>query len=260
MIKKKKESNLKRFTNGFDILCTSKNKFEVWNDLMSLFAIEISNTAMRPLKDTDSFSELWQERETEYLNIMSKYNKKEARIIAQMFTLLVFELEDMVQLRKFDDVLGKLYTTLGLADSKKAQTFTPYDVCRTMANITIDKVNIKQAIKEKGYIKISDSACGAGATLIASIEKCDTLFNKLNYQNHVMYICQDIDDLCVKMCYIQLSLLGVCAIIKHGDTLSNPIKASDLDTNLKSLWFTPVFYTKTWQLRFLFHGGLRQFI
>ena len=37
-------------------------------------------------------------------------------------------------------------------------------------------------------------------------------------------VCQDLDWTAVYMCYVQLSLLGVKAIVVQGDTLAEPYK------------------------------------
>ena len=80
-----------------------------------------------------------------------------------------------------------------------------------------------------GAITICDSCCGAGATLIAGVHAARKQLEKenLNYQNHVLVVAQDIDEIVALMCYIQLSLLGVAAYIKVGNTFTEPIAEGD---------------------------------
>ena len=75
------------------------------------------------------------------------------------------------------------------------------------------------------------------------------MFKKLNYQDHVGVVAQDIDILCVQMCYIQLSLRGLSGYVVHGDTLTEP-KVTDLHR----VWFTPMWFNNVWTMRRLFHG------
>lgn len=48
------------------------------------------------------------------------------------------------------------------------------------------------------------------------------------------------------MCYIQLSLLGVAAYVKVGNSLTEPITVKD---SLDNYWFTLMYYSKIWSTR-----------
>lgn len=243
-IKNNKEYT-KRFMNGFKMLTNTRVPYEVWKDLMLLYAIEIANTALRMFKDKESLRNIWESREKQYIETIKKYNKKEQKIIAQMFTLFVLELEE----RPDQDLLGEIYMMLEIGNKKAGQFFTPYSVCEAMADVTLRKSEIAQCVKEKGYATIYDCACGAGATLVSATERCKKLFKKLNYQNHIMVIGQDIDIMCVYMSYIQLSLHGMSGFIVHGNTLTEPEV-----TDLKRIWFMPLYFNNLWTMRRLFHG------
>ena len=54
-----------------------------------------------------------------------------------------------------------------LGNDHAGQFFTPYDVCRCMAEITFDP---KLHPDMEGFISVSDPACGAGATLLAFLK------------------------------------------------------------------------------------------
>lgn len=75
------------------------------------------------------------------------------------------------------------------------------------------------------------------------------MFKKLNYQDHVGVVAQDIDITCVHMCYIQLSLHGLSGYVVHGNTLTEPEV-----TDLHRIWFTPMYFNNVWTMRRLFHG------
>lgn len=246
----KKGTYAQRFEKGFKLLTYSRSPYEVWSDLMYLFAVEISNTCTRPLKDTEPFKKVWNNREEQYKRIAKKYNEKErTRIIPQMFTLMVMELE-----RNPDqDFLGKMYMTLGIGNQNAGQFFTPYSVCRAMSEMTIRKDLLRKQVKEKGFVSVYDCACGAGATLIAAISECRKLFKRLNFQNHVWFAAQDLDITVANMCYIQLSLLGVAAVVKVGNTLADP----EFRFNEKTagqFYFSPMWFSDVWTMRRLFHN------
>ncbi|MFW9338983.1 SAM-dependent DNA methyltransferase, partial [Glaesserella parasuis] len=71
---------------------------------------------------------------------------------------------------------------------------------------------------------------GSGALIISF---CETLKSQgYNPQQQLLVIAQDIDLKSVQMCYVQLSLLGISAIIQHA----NPIANNVIDT-----YYTPLY-------------------
>lgn len=249
MKKKEENKNYKqRFMNGFHMLTGAKSLYTVWGDLMLLYSIEISNTAMRPLKDNEPFKEVWQEREEQYIKTIKTYNKKEQKIICQMFTMLVLELEKNPN----QDLLGELYMMLQISNKNAGQFFTPYNVCEMMSKLTFDRKKLGKTVHKKGYANVYDCACGAGATLISASEQCKEMFKKYNYQNHVYFVGQDIDITCVHMCYIQLSLHGLAGYVIHDNSLIKP--EPKLPEDLEKIWFTPMWFTDVWTMRRFFHS------
>lgn len=240
----------KRFQNGFKILLYSRSPYKVWQDLMTVFAIEIANTTMRKISEQDEvLKAVWDKREKEYIRIMKSYNEKERRIIVQMFTLMVMELEKNPD----QDFLGKIYMELEISNKNAGQFFTPYSICQLMSSITLDKKSVAKEVKEKGWITINDCACGAGATLIAAVIECKRLFKRLNFQNHILVVAQDIDATVAYMCYIQLSLLGVATIVKIGNTIVDPEIRMTKD-NADCFLFSPMYMSDVWAMRRFFHG------
>ncbi len=108
--------------------------------------------------------------------------------------------------------------------------------------------HVVDQVKKEGFVTISDPCCGAGATLIASVNVAKKALAKaaLNFQNHVLIAAQDIDETVALMCYIQLSLLGVAAYIKVGNTITDPMSSSD---TMENYWFTPMYFSDVWSLR-----------
>lgn len=237
-----------RFMNGFHMLTGAKSLYTVWSDLMLLYSIEIANTTMRPLKNNEPFKEVWNEREEQYIRTIKTYSKKEQKIICQMFTMLVLELEKNPN----QDLLGELYMTLRISNNRAGQFFTPYSVCEVMSKLTFDRKELGKTVHKKGYANVYDCACGAGATLISASEQCKEMFHKYNYQNHVYFVGQDIDITCVHMCYIQLSLHGLAGYVIHDNSLTKPELI--LPDDLEKIWLTPMWFSEVWTLRRFFHN------
>lgn len=116
----------------------------------------------------------------------------------------------------FQDFLGYVYMNLELGDKGKGQFFTPYNVSSAMGNISLD--NAKPIIDKNGFISINDCACGAGSTLIAALEHLYT--SDINYQNSAWVVAQDLSEIALLECYIQLSLIGAAGVVQQGDTLT----------------------------------------
>ena len=227
----------KEFLNIFRQLTYRHRAWDVWRDFIVMFACSLSN----PVDKSH-----YEEREEHYLKIIRKYHKQEQKLFPELAAQTVLALEKNPE----QDFLGGIFMELKLGDEHDGQFFTPYHVCDMMAKIAIG--DISKEIDQKGYITIHDPCCGAGATLIAGVHEARRQLEKqnLNYQNHVLVAAQDIDEVVALMCYIQLSLLGVAAYIKVGNTFTEPITDGDSTENY---WFTMMYFSDIWTTRRLVH-------
>lgn len=221
------------FLRTFSILCYGKNRWDIWRDFVYMSSAAFSNRF-----DSDNY----ERREQRYLDIIKRYKPNKQIMFAKLLARTVMALEEDPN----QDFLGSIFMELNLGNGHNGQFFTPYSVCQLMAEINLG--DIVQEVKDQGYISISDCACGAGATLIAAINCAKTKLEKekLNYQNHIFVVAQDIDEVVALMCYIQLSLLGVAGFVKVGDSLVDPVSESDTHENY---WYMPMYYTKPWLWR-----------
>ena len=108
--------------------------------------------------------------------------------------------------------------------------------------------NLVEQIEEQGYVSINDCCCGAGATLIAAINAARHKLEDagLNFQNHILVVGQDIEEVVALMCYIQISLLGVAGYVKVGNALTEPMTDND---SMENYWFTPMYFSDVWHTR-----------
>ena len=227
------------FQKVFSQLCDTKSSWQVWSDFVEMTAIAISNRF-------EIREKVKQEREARYLTIIGQYSKSEQQIFPQLVALLVTALEREAE----QDFLGEMFMALELGSHWKGQFFTPYSVCKAMANITI--ADAKDEIAQKGWVSVNDPACGAGATLIAA-RNCLELAGIGGTQ--AFFIGQDIDRTAAMMCYIQLSLLGCAGYVVIADTLVHPVTGPLLWPNLtehQDAWFMPLnFADPVWVLRWM---------
>ncbi len=157
-------------------------------------------------------------REARYLNIVKHYERSEVEDFAKAFALLTLAYEQCFSNGEiaFVDILGSLYMMLDMGNSDTGQFFTPYEVSRLMAMMQIDAA--KEPINEKGYVQVMEPAAGAGGMIIATAHALHEA--GFNYQRTMHATAIDIDARCVHMCFVQLSMLHIPAVVIHGNALS----------------------------------------
>lgn len=139
------------------------------------------------------------------MEIIKRYSPEELNEFPKMLGELVMALEEGPR-----DVLGQLFHDLALHNKHARQFFTPYDVCRMMASMTVgDAGELQREIAERGFVKTQEPACGSGAMVIALAEEMKTA--GVNYQKHLHVTAVDLDPKCVHMAYLQFSLLHIPA-------------------------------------------------
>ena len=147
------------------------------------------------------------------------------------------------------DFLGNIFMKLELGSHWHGQFFTPYNICELMAEINSD--NLKQQIEEKGWISVNDCACGAGATLIAAAN----VFRKhdVNFQDHALFVAQDVDRIAGMMCFIQLSLIGCPGYVVIANSLTSPLTGNSAlfpeEKEEQEFWYTPMWFSDVWNMR-----------
>lgn len=218
------------FIKVFHKLSYRYSAWQVWNDFLYMACTAMANVMPGPERE---------ERELCYLSTINRYRKEEQILFPEMLAIVTQAMEDNPE----QDFLGSMYHALELQQEQKGQFFTPYHICELMSEVQItEEETLKEEIDEKGYISISDPACGAGAMLIAFANT--VLRHHINYQNKVLFVAQDIDHTAAYMCYLQLSLLGCSAIIIIGDSLAKPGFHPD-----NEIWYTPMYYLNYWRFQ-----------
>lgn len=195
-------------------LSGKKNVSQIYFDWVHIMAYTLSNSA-----DKLQF----REREDAYLELVKKYDKKEIEGFTKCFGLLIQALE-----YKMRDWLGAIYMELGISNEVTGQVFTPYDMSLLMAEMAF--IGSEEKLEEKNWIGFYEPCCGAGGMTIAFAEAMQK--KKYNFQTQLVVWCEDIDENCLLMTYVQLSLLGIKAICKVKNSLSQ---------EEFSTWYTPFY-------------------
>lgn len=205
----------------FKKLQGKRDLWTVYNDFLMFAAICISNSV-------DFFNRNY--REKQFLEVEKRYTKEEMKIFGELLGALTVALETP------GDILGELLMELDLGSKLNGQFFTPYHLCKVTAKLLVDKNKISQEIEEKGYTTLNEPSVGGGAMVIAFAESMKE--EGFNPQKQLVVTCNDLDIKSVYATYIQLSLLGIPAIVHHMNTLS---------LEKYSTWKTPGYYLrKVW--------------
>ena len=187
----------------------------VFEDFMLLIAYEVAIAVDLGYKCTFNrkIDEVRLEKRLEaYKKTIEKYQEPEKEQFKKFYELLCDGLT-----RKRTDLLGQIFMELNLGDGKyKGQYFTPPHMAEFMASIGTTQ-KFETEIANKGYVTMSDPCIGAG---VMAISFCEALREKGCHFWNMFVEGADIDKKACYMSYIQLSLLGIPAVIFHRDSLS----------------------------------------
>lgn len=194
-----KKDYIKEFISKLSNLDRSRSVSTVFNDFLTLSCCSLAQTVYR----NDNL-------EQKYLNIIKTYTKGQAEEFSQLLAFLVLGLEQAPQ-----DFLGQVFMSLNLGSQANGQYFTPYSVSKFMAEINFTEI---ESLQNNQRITLSEPCCGSGALIIAFAQTLRE--HNINYQQNLFVEAIDISEMCFKMTYIQLSLLGIPAKVVQGDSLS----------------------------------------
>lgn len=212
-----------------------RHLYEVFSDFIEMVALTLSNGCDLAQYD---------KREARYMEIVKRYEADEIDRMAKAMGALVAAIE----LVRFDDVLGRIFMEMELGSSFAGQFFTPYSVSSMMARMTISEVETRAAVARNGFVTVMDPCVGAGSNAIAAAE----VFAEMGFgRRDVHFTVADLDSRCVHMAYVQLSLMGVPAVVVQGNSLTVEKRAH---------WFTVAHVTENWSHRLRMRDAEREIV
>ncbi|MFN9109784.1 MAG: N-6 DNA methylase [Bacteroidota bacterium] len=183
-----------------------RSPWELFGDFVSMSAVAIANRWPSP-------PDVRKSREDEYLRIVKKYDRDCVDKFCECLALLsrCFDAD------RFADHLGGLYMSMEVSNSNRGQFFTPDCISRLMASMTMPGIEWITKSKKR-FAHIGDPACGAGGTMLAAAMAARD--RGLHIETQLFATLQDVDPLCCKMAYLQLSMARVPAVINVGNSLT----------------------------------------
>lgn len=180
--------------------------YEIFSDWIKAMALSLANFPGY-FKD-----DVYKKREEEYIAIAKKHGKETMLRFSEMYMLLGDALE-----KNIEDVLGRIYMEAELGSKQTGQFFTPFHISKMLAGLVIPE----DICPTKPYI-LHEPSCGGGGMIIAFAKAME--LQGINYSTCLKVIAQDLDWKGVYMTFVQLSLLGIDAVVVQGDTLVEPYK------------------------------------
>jgi hypothetical protein len=149
--------------------------------------------------------------EARYMQIVGTYHDKDA---IRAYPELIGLVSQSIQGGR--DFLGVVAAEIGALSAAQGQFFTPYEVCRLMAEISLGDRD--STIEQKGYLTVDEPAAGSGGMVLAFADALERRGYDPMTQLYVR--ATDISALSYWMCFLQLSLAGIPAEVIRGNSLS----------------------------------------
>ncbi|AIN62209.1 MULTISPECIES: N-6 DNA methylase [Providencia] len=192
------------FIQLFNQTARYHSRVEVFRDFIHVAAISLENSVKQ-----------CPELEQTYFNVIARYERADLDAFAKLLALCVNALDQQAT-----DFLGTVFMSLELGEGAWGQFFTPFHVSQLMSDLIIGDCGA--IIEQNGYISVCEPTCGAGGMVIACANA--VLQQGYNSQTQMIAVCTDIDEVAARMCYIQLALLGIPAIVNIGNSLTLDVR------------------------------------
>ena len=194
----------KQFLKIFHSIGRHYTRYERFADFLELATCAIRKTTVPPGPDADAFEE-------RYMKVVARYPADDIRAMPKLLALTQLAVGS-----GGCDFLGEIASQLELLDASLGQLITPYPLSRMIAEMTLQ--DPAPLIAERGFITLQEPASGAGGMIIAAAD----VIEKQGFDPHSCLYAEalDVASLCFKMTYLQLSLRGIPATVRHANTLS----------------------------------------
>lgn len=194
----------KQFIKAFESLAHHRERHDVFADFLEMAVCAIRKRTLPPGPAADAI-------EGQYMAVVKRNAADDVRKMPTLLGITALAVQE-----GGCDFLGQVAGDLELINGHMGQFFTPYDVSRMIAEMTLQDAG--ELVREKGFITVAEPACGAGGMIIAAADVIEKQGFDIGRQLYVD--ATDISPMCFRMTYLQASLRGIPATIRRGNTLS----------------------------------------
>jgi hypothetical protein len=194
----------KQFIKAFDDLARHRERHNVLADFLDMAVCAIRKRTLPPGPAADQLEE-------QYMAVVKRNRPEDVRAMPKLLGIATIAVQE-----GGCDFLGQVVGDMELLNAHMGQFFTPYDVSRMMAEMSLTDVGT--VIREKGFVTLMEPASGAGGMIIAA---ADVLTKQGFDIGRQLYVdATDISPMCFKMTYLQAALRGIPATIRRGNSIS----------------------------------------
>jgi hypothetical protein len=194
----------KQFTKAFDVLARHRERHDVLGDFLDMAVCAIRKRTVPPGPAADALEE-------QYMAVVRRNRPEDVRAMPKLLGITAMAIQE-----GGCDFLGQVVMDLELLNAKMGQFFTPYDVSRMMAEMSLGDAGA--LIREKGFVSLMEPASGAGGMIIAAADVIAKQGFDIGRQLYVD--ATDLSPMCFKMTYLQAALRGIPATVRRGNSLS----------------------------------------
>ena len=194
----------KQILKDIDYFLYRRDKISVFTDAVEFDALDLSIRTV-PYKQVERIERMNQ--------IIAVYTDEQER---KKFGEICSGINNMLSkmLDHYGDHLGEIYMELSGGKKAAGQYFTPYDVSRLMAEMTVGQSDLSGG----KILTFNEPCCGSGGIIVAVADALNS--RGFNYTNDAVFVANDIDRNCALMCYLQTSWAAMPAIVLHQDTIT----------------------------------------
>jgi len=194
----------KQFIKAFERLAHHRERHDVLADFLEMAVCALRKTTLPPGPAAEAI-------EAQYMDVVKRNTPEDVRAMPELFGITARAVQE-----GGSDFLGQVVGELELINGHMGQFFTPYDVSRMMAEMTLQDAG--DLIREKGFVTLMEPASGAGGMIIAAADVIAKQGFDVACQLYVD--ATDLSPMCFKMTYLQLALRGIPATVRRGNSLS----------------------------------------
>lgn len=122
--------------------------------------------------------------------------------------------------QNYYDILGGVYMELGQGDKRFGQYFTPWNVAKMMAEMTLG--DFKPPEPGEPPLTFCEPCVGSGVMILAAAETIEERFPGTIARGGVEFYGMDLDPCCVAMCRLNMKLHGIGRVVQRFEDLTLP--------------------------------------
>lgn len=194
------------FIKLVDELARYRRHSEVFNDFLEMAYCAVAKTTYPPGHEA---ADALEER---YMRVVKRNDEKYIRLMPELLGTFAVGIDSVG-----GDFLGRISGEIGALHDGLGQFFTPFEVSKMMAIMTLDNDETRAIVERQGFVTMCEPACGAGGMVLAAAEVLDEM--GLDPSICLWVQATDVSDTAYKMAYLQLAACNIPADVIRGDSI-----------------------------------------